>query len=470
MDNKTAYAAIVFAISLLVTVAAAFVARRSAMGTAEEDLAGRQLNRWFVGLSAATTGNSGFIVTGAVGLGYAYGVHWILMPISWFLGDLVFWSVFPGRLNKLARESMAATTPELIAETSSDGWGRAIVLLSSFLICVLLSGYASAQWLAGKKMMSGIFHIPDLAAVLIFALIVVSYSSVGGFRGSIYTDLVQAVIRIAGTVAALVSVVLAALHTEGFAQNIRMAGASFLSLFSGGVFLSLGFVVGFAVAAVGFGLGQPQVTSRYMAGENPAETQAARWIYILFIQGTWIAMTVFGIVLRGVMPDLADPETGLSAFFISNMGPLITGVIIADIFATIASTANGMLISITQTIRRNLLPAVTTAQPPRNEYLSVFVGAITILFSLVLPGTVASIIISVASLLGAGLGGVVMIRSMGWPCNNRSLFFAICSATVTAIAWKLFHYDAVVNEAGIGILAALLVNKILTKGERTELR
>src|SRR5436190_21326840 len=59
-------AAFVFLATLAATFFAAFLARRHAGGTADHGLAQRSLNRWLVGLSAGTTANSGFIVTGAV--------------------------------------------------------------------------------------------------------------------------------------------------------------------------------------------------------------------------------------------------------------------------------------------------------------------------------------------------------------------------------------------------------------------
>ena len=83
----------VFAIALTVTFLAAIIGRLHAtQDRTDRDLAGRNLNRWLIGLSAGATGNSGFIVTGAVGLGYSGGVQWIMLPIAWLIGDLVFWT------------------------------------------------------------------------------------------------------------------------------------------------------------------------------------------------------------------------------------------------------------------------------------------------------------------------------------------------------------------------------------------
>lgn len=457
----------VFFTTLAITYIAAIYARvRSKPGAADEDLAGRGLNRWLVGLSAGTTGNSGFIVTGAVGLGYAGGVQWLLLPLSWLIGDLIFWALFPDRLNRLAREAGATTLSELL---TFDLKGRSAKLASvavALLLVVFLSTYTSAQWLAGKKFLSGVFDLSETTALVAFGLTIVFYSSLGGFRGSIYTDSVQAVIRIVGTAIALGAVAWFAFSNQSaFGANISAAGPDFLLLFPSGTWITaLGFIGGYACAAVGFGLGQPQIVTRYMAGASPEETKQAQWIYIGFLQGTWLAMTAFGILLRGVMPGIDDPETGLSHFFQENMGAIVTGIIFADVFATIASTSNGILVAISQTLRRDLLGGLLGENRHSLIVMTAFtflIGLGTIALSFVLPGNVFSIAIDAVSKIGAGLAGPVMIKVFRWKHSGPSLLAAILSGIGAAFLWKHLGYATTFNEAGVGIAVSLAVNWIV---------
>jgi len=117
MNSSVGLTEAIFILTVLCTFAASFLALRHARRESREGrdgLAGQKLNRWLVGLSAGTTANSGFIVTAAVGLGYSFGLLWMLLPISWLLGDLVFWYLFPARINRLGRESKATTLSELL--------------------------------------------------------------------------------------------------------------------------------------------------------------------------------------------------------------------------------------------------------------------------------------------------------------------------------------------------------------------
>jgi sodium/proline symporter len=455
-------AAVIFLATLAATFFAAFLARRHAGGTADHGLAQRSLNRWLVGLSAGTTANSGFIVTGAVGLGYAYGMQWMLLPLSWLLGDLVFWHLFPARINAYGRASGATTVSEVITHGLEGRGARLVAIITALMIIVCLIGYTAAQWLAGQKFLSGAFRLPEAVALALFGATIIAYSAIGGFRGSVYTDALQALIRIGGTVLALVVVVQFALSdVETFHRNIEAAGPDFLKPFPSDLIASIGFVLGFAMAAIGFGLGQPQIVSRYLAGASPAETGAARWVYIGFLQFTWLAMTAFGIVLRGVMPGLADPEMGLSVFFQEKVNAFATGIIAADIFATIASTTNGLLIAMSQAVVYDLLGAARKRL--MFGTVTVVMGIVSIAASYATQGTVLSLALGSVALLGAALAPAVMVKVLGWRHTVISLASAIVVGAAAAIGWKMAGAGAIVNEAGIGMLAGLATNCVLSR-------
>jgi Na+/proline symporter len=343
---------------------------------------------------------------------------------------------------------------------------RSISILVATILVVFLSIYTSAQWLAGEKFLGGVLAITPATALLGFGAVIVAYSAIGGFRGSVYVDTLQAVIRLGGTAVALAVVIgHARSDPAAFSRNIAGAGPGFLDpLANGSVIGSVAFMLGFAGAAIGFGLGQPQIVSRYMAGENPAETRAAWWIYIGFLQSTWISMTVFGIVLRGVQPGIADPETGLSLFFQTSVGAVATGIIFADVFATIASTANGLLIAISQAVRRDILGGLLGERQYSLVAMTAFtlaIGLATIGLSFVLPGNVFSLAIAAVSQIGAGLAGAVMIKVFGWRHSAFSLLLTIVVGAMSGAVWHLTGLGATINEAPVGIILSLATNFLI---------
>jgi SSS family solute:Na+ symporter/sodium/proline symporter len=454
----------VFAATLLATFAAAWLGRRHA-GGGHDGLADEKLNRWLIGLSAGAAANSGFIVTGAVGLGYTGGVRWLLLPLGWLIGDILFWRVFPSRVNAFGKRSRATTLSELLTLDVPGRTGTILSLLAAALVTICLAGYIAAQWLAGQKFLAGAFGVPDIAALGLFALMIVSYTAIGGFRGSVYVDSLQAVVRVIGTALALGAVWFVARSDAGNGPRLAAAGPHFLDLLGdGGAATAAGTLLGFAAAALGFGLGQPQIISRYLAGASPRETQAAWWIYMGFVQFTWISMTLFGVMLRGVMPALADPEAGLSVFFETKMPPVLTGIIIADVFATIAATSNALLVAIGQSVAHDVAPRLLRrgATLPLGPVCAV-IGAATMGLSLATDSSVMSLALGSVSLIGAGLAPAVMARVLGWRFTGVSLIAAVVTGVVVALAWRLAGLAGTINEAAPGIAAGMLANALVAR-------
>jgi Na+/proline symporter len=338
------------------------------------------------------------------------------------------------------------------------------------VVLLCLGGYVSAQWLAGQKFLEGAFDFSSVKALLVFTAVIVIYTAIGGFRGSVYVDTLHAIVRVVGTAIALTVIIVVASRTpDVFWRNIEAAGVGFLDVFpKGSVLAALPVIFGFAAAALGFGLGQPQMVTRYLAGATPQETRSAWWIYNGFVQFTWIAMTIFGIALRGVMPAIGDPEMGLSLFHRSNTGPLITGIIAADIFATIAATANSLLVALAQIVSRDLFGRIHDQRRKAEELwpLIAVLGAATMAISIHLHSTVVDLALASVSLMGAGLAPAMLIRVLDWRRTDASLIVAVVVGTCMAVLWRYLGMSGTMNEAAPGIISALSANFIVARLSR----
>ncbi len=457
----------IFATTLLATLAVSYLGRRHEARRQGGSLSGQRLNKWLVGLSAGATANSGFVVTAAVGLGYSDGARWLLLPLAWLAGDILFWIVFPQRINRVGAEAQARTLTDVVVRGLPASPRRVLQVVIGSITLVCLGGYVSAQWLSGQKFLTGAFGFGSVVSLLVFAAVIVVYSSLGGFRGSVYADSLQAVIRVVGTLIAVVALwVVASRNEVAFWANLQGAGPEFLRLIpANGLLAAIASSAGFAAAALGFGLGQPQMVTRYLAGASPRETQQAWWIYMLFVQSTWIAMTAFGVALRGVMPGLADPEMGLSIFHREMTGPIVTGIIAADIFATIAATSNSILVAMAQTVAVDLQHSrVTRETGHRDLWLPIAVlGAGTMILSLSLHSSVKDLALSSVGILGAGLAPAMIIRVLRWRHTPLSLLCTVLGGFASATLWKYGGYNDVINEAAPGIIVGLAVNALLAR-------
>jgi Na+/proline symporter len=174
-------------------------------------------------------------------------------------------------------------------------------------------------------------------------------------------------------------------------------------------------------------------------------------------------MTLFGVMLRGVMPGLADPEQGLSAFFTQTTHPILTGLAFAFVYAIIASTANSIIVAIAQIVQRDF-PAETASRDAQTSLTIVFlVGAATVALAFVLPGTVYSLVLGSVSTLSAAIAGAVIIKTFAWKHDAVSLLSSIVCGFAAGTAWSMAGYAKAFNEAGIGIAVALCVNAVIAR-------
>ena len=468
MDSlNSPWALIAFSFVIACTFVAAWKGRRDALKDSESDLSKQGLNRWLVALSAGATANSGFVVTGAVGLGYAYGVHWLMLPLAWFLGDLIFWQFFPHKINAAAKQAGGTTLTDLLAHNLPVGRFHPLVLLTTLIVILGLGGYTLAQWVAGQKFLDGAFGLSGHWTLAFFAVLIIIYSSLGQFRGSVYADSFQAVTRLLGTLAVLGMVIwLAVREPDAFRSNMQGVGDGFFSVLGGGTLISLmGFLLGYAAAALGFGLGQPQVTTRYFAARDPEEARAAKWIYIGYVQFTWAAMTLFGVLLRGVMPDIADPEQGMTVFAAAVFPALLLGLVVGDIFGAIASTANSLLVAMAQAVR-----SLFTDHGHRFPLwpLTLGLGLVSLAVALLLDSgtSVFNLAITSVSFMAAGLAPAVAVKVSGWRHTAFTLTATVVVGLCIAIAWYTTGMSAYINEAFPGIAGGLATNLIVSKLRR----
>ena len=353
----TAFVSLIIFLLLLVMVGV--IAARSSRGT-EEDywLADRSFGKYFIGLSAGASSASSFVMIGAVGIGYMLGVTALIFPTGAILGDIIFWSIYPDKVNQFARTRGAITVPQMLGMTATDDNRHRIRKAAALITFFALSLYAGAQMLAAGKTMNAVVDIDLKWGILLSAAVVIGYCAKGGLRASIITQFVEALIMLFTSIGALI---LAGIVAGGPDEIIRSLNSIDPGLLQFGrntpILFILVAIIGFIAATIGLDLALPYLLVRMMATRSPGEARQAGWVYITFVYTNWVAMTLFGIILRTIVPDIPDPEQGLPLFAEMNLPPVALGVIAGGIFATIASTIDAQLLVLTSCLTVDLFPS-----------------------------------------------------------------------------------------------------------------
>lgn len=431
-------------------------------------MAGRSHGKFVIALSGAASAVTGFIMIGAVGAGYSMGLIALLMPLGWFFGDLVFWTFFPDRINRHSRDSNCSTIPEFVSYFATGERSSSVRKLLACVSIIFVGLFATGQFLAAGKAVNAVFDLSLVPAVLLTAVFIAACSAKGGLESSIPTQFVQALIMLATTLGMFVLSLVISGGPGPLINDLNALDPNLLTFNAGqGILVPSGIFLGMAGAAFAYNMGTPQLLVRIMATKSPEEAAKSRWIYIGFMQATWIAMTLFGVMMNVLLPDIADPEKALPVFAREYAHPIVAGAIMAGIFASIASTLDGQLLVISSSLGVDLSPGFYRRMTDKMGVKYQIIVTLLVSLAIVLwaiglgPNTsVFWLIAASASALGATLGLGFFISLMGWKTSIEALFAGIVAALITIAVWRYLGWHRYFIGGFPAFAVGLLVHQV----------
>lgn len=197
----------IFGVFVLAGLSHRLLSKKSFMS--EYFLGSRGLGTWSLAFTFAATSASGGSFGGYPSLIYSYGWVLALWIASYMIVPLCTMGVMGKRLNQVARKSNAITIPDVLRDRFESS---AIGLIASATIIFFTVCFLVAQFKLGALIIEDTFNLTFARAyelsLVIFAIVVVFYTSYGGFRAVVWTDVMQGVVMGAG-VLVLIPIVLA---------------------------------------------------------------------------------------------------------------------------------------------------------------------------------------------------------------------------------------------------------------------
>ena len=96
----------------------------------------------------------------------------------------------------------------------------ALANISAIIIVIFFAATMVAQFVGGAKLFEAVTGYSYLTGLIVFGLVVVIYTTVGGFRGVAITDAVCAMVMLAGMVILLVGIIRQGGGYENIMENI----------------------------------------------------------------------------------------------------------------------------------------------------------------------------------------------------------------------------------------------------------
>jgi sodium/proline symporter len=297
---------------------------------------------------------------------------------------------------------------------------------------------------ATGKAFSGFIDLDYRAGVIIGAVIIISYTFVGGYKAVSYTDVVQGVLMLAG----LIVVPLVAINAAGgwgqMTATLHDYDPGFIDMFSVFDGSTAGFVAAVSFAAIGLPfLGVPQMLIRYMSARDDEELKKARIVSIVVLFIFLFGAVTAGIAGRALFPGLADSELVFPTLASELFPPLLTGVLLVIVLSAIMSTVDSLLLLASSAIVRDTMQKMLGSSKSDatlagyGKVVTVIIGVIAVLVAVYMAENklIFWFVLFSWSGLGAAFGPVVLALLYDQRTTGAGVVAGMLGGFLTSVIW-----------------------------------
>ena len=424
------------------------VSRRKARGIDDFFVAGRRGSTLLITGSLLATIVGGSATVGMAGLGFSRG----LTGAWWLLVGSVGLVVLGLFFAKKVRGFGLYTLPELVAKQ----YDSRVSLAASVLIVVAWVGVIAAQIIASGTIL-GVLGIgtPQLWMV-VFTVIFITYSVLGGQQAVIRTDAVQMGIILTGIFSGLALVLsrlggwgglISSLSAEHFTFPVspQFSGQDLISLL---LLVGLTYVVG------------PDMYSRlFCAKDSTTARKSALWAALIIIPIAF-GITLIGMGASALFPGIS-PEQALPVIITEVLPPFVGGVVLAALLGALMSSADTCLFSagtiltldVIGRFRKSFNPARTLSY---SRWVMVIIGVASLLLALVMKGVTSTLLFAYT----VYTAGIILPVIIGFYKDRLRVtplgaLVAIIGGGVAALTSKILEIEYL-DLGSLGISVALL--------------
>lgn len=475
---------------LVLTVGLVFFLKSKNAGEKDYFLGGRSMGPWVTAMSAQASDMSGWLLMGFPGSLLAFGMGKIWIGIGLALGTAANWIFIATRLRRFSKAAGdSITLPQYLTNRFATS-NPALKIVCAVIFLISFTVYVASAFSAGAKVMCAI--IPwfnesgnQLLAMVIFALLILAYTFMGGYKAVCWTDFFQGLMMLVALLAVPIMMATGdfdASLTSAFAEGVKPFETNPFTVPWTDIVTGLAWGLGY--------FGMPHILVRFMAIEKSRMIKKSATVAII-----WVVLTLGAAILMAIlgrtflMGDTALAEVLLPGhqedIFITIVQylfpPFIAGLLLAAIIAAAMSTADSQLLVASSSFTSDLYkPLIRKDKATDKEML--WVGrAVVIVVSVVAffiassggewAGSIMSMVENAWGLFGAAFGPVVILSLFWRRLNYSGAVSGIVVGAVVDIAWLLLFTDTIMPAAiaptGIyeilpGFIASLITTLVVS--------
>ena len=451
---------ITIALYLVMMIVVGIIFSKGNEDTGDFYLGGRKLGPFVTAMSAEASDMSSWLLMGIPGLAYISGLadpFWTILGLA--LGTYLNWLFVAKKVRKQTEILGAITVPEYFSKRFGDK-KNILTCISALIIVIFFIPYTASGFAACGKLFNTLFGVNYLLAMIVSAIIIALYCTMGGFKAVCTTDLIQSICM---TIALLIVILFGINQAGGLDAVIDNAKDlpgffSITSVHDATTNSASPYSAITAISMLAWGLGyfgMPHILIRFMAIGNVNKIKTSRrvasvWVVISMAVALLIGIVGLGMSATGVIPtfnNTADSERVIIhiANLMSSYGlfpAIIAGLILAGILAATMSTADSQLLASASAISSDLIQ--TFFGKKLSDEVSVKVAKITVVLISVIAIFIArdpnSSVFSIVSFAWAGFGaafGPVVLLALFWKRSTKEGALAgMITGAIVVFLWK----------------------------------
>lgn len=314
-------------------------------------IGGRSMGGFVLAMTLIATYSSASSFVGGPGVAFSRGLGWVFLSMIQVPTAFLTLGVLGKKFAIISRKINAVTVTDFLrARYKSD----AVVILSSIAILAFFAATMVAQFIGGARLFQAVTGYSYVMGLVIFGIVVVIYTTVGGFRAVALTDAIQGVVMIFATIFLIFAAVKAGGGISNIVDFITQSNPGALEPTAGGT-ISKPYILSFWIL-VGLGvLGLPQTTVRGMGFKDSKSLHNAMIIGTFVVGFLMLGMHLVGVLGSAVLTEgVASSDLVVPTLTLKVLHPVLAGIFIAGPLAAIMSTVDSMLILASAAIVKDL--------------------------------------------------------------------------------------------------------------------
>ena len=423
-------------------------------------IGGRSLGPIVTAMSAEASDMSSYLLMGLPGLAYIAGlaeVTWTVIGLS--IGTYLNFLLVARLLRRYSEKIGAFTIPDFYSRRYNDE-RHVLSCIAAVIILIFFIPYTASGFKAVGTMFNSLFGFDYHVAMIVGALIIIAYTTMGGFLAVSTTDLVQSIFM---SIALVIIVFFGIGKAGGIDTVISNAKAlpGYLNLTQGydmanNAASSFGAFSIASTLAWGLGyFGMPHILLRFMGIRNEEELVISRriagvWVVLSMSIAVFIGVIGYSVSVAGGIPMLTtSSESETVVIQLANLMSqhgfifiLFAAIILSGILAATMSTADSQLLAAASSVSQDLAQdflgiKLSNRQQMRAARLTVLAIAAV---AVVLAWNPNSSVFRVVSFAWAGFGagfGPQMLLALFWRRSNKQGAIAgMIAGAAMVIIWK----------------------------------